>query len=40
MKGDFDNRAYYDAYQIGMAHGDQAGAKVFAQRAYGGEIVL
>jgi hypothetical protein len=27
-------RAYYDAFQIAIAHGDQARAKVFAQRAY------
>lgn len=27
-------RAYYDALQIAIAHGDQARAKVFAQRAY------
>jgi hypothetical protein len=27
-------RAYYDALQIAIAHGDQARAKVFAQKAY------
>jgi hypothetical protein len=27
-------RAYYDALQVAIAHGDQARAKVFAQRAY------
>jgi hypothetical protein len=27
-------RAYYDAFQIAIAHGDQARAKVFAERAF------
>jgi hypothetical protein len=27
-------RAYYDAFQIAIAHGDQARAKVFAERCY------
>jgi len=31
-------RAYYDAFQIAIAHGDQARAKVFAQRAYEGRL--
>lgn len=32
-------RAYYDAMQVAIAHGDQARAKVFAQRAYDVRIV-
>jgi hypothetical protein len=31
-------RAYYDAFQIAIAHGDQARASVFAQRAYEGRL--
>jgi hypothetical protein len=31
-------RAYYDAFQIAIAHGDQARARVFAQRAYEGRL--
>lgn len=31
-------RAYYDAFQIAIAHGDQARARVFAQRAYEGNL--
>lgn len=31
-------RAYYDAFQIAIAHGDQARAKIFAQRAYEGRL--
>ncbi|KAH7081257.1 hypothetical protein BKA63DRAFT_530376 [Paraphoma chrysanthemicola] len=33
-------RAYYDALQITIAHGDQARAKVFAERAHGSRLVL
>jgi hypothetical protein len=32
--------AYYDALQIAIAHGDQARAKVFAERAYAARVVL
>lgn len=31
-------RAYYDAFQIVIAHGDQARAKVFAERAYAARL--
>ena len=27
-------RAYYDAFQVAIAHGDKARAKIFAERAY------
>ncbi|KAH7091539.1 hypothetical protein FB567DRAFT_558400 [Paraphoma chrysanthemicola] len=33
-------RTYYDALQIAIAHGDQARAKVFAERAYSNRRVL
>jgi hypothetical protein len=33
-------RAYYDALQITIAHGDQARAKVFAERAYAARVVV
>jgi hypothetical protein len=34
------SRAYYDALQISIAHGDQARAKVFAERAYRTRVLL
>lgn len=33
------SRLYYDAFQISVAHGDQARAVVFAERAYNARIV-
>lgn len=33
-------RVYYDAFQIVIANGDQARAKVFAERAYAGRAIL
>ncbi|KAK3364665.1 hypothetical protein B0T25DRAFT_470953 [Lasiosphaeria hispida] len=33
-------RVYYDALQIAIAHGDQARARVFAQRAYAARVVV
>ncbi|KAK3669538.1 hypothetical protein LTR78_010592 [Recurvomyces mirabilis] len=32
-------RAYYDAFQIAIAHGDKARAKVFAERAYAARVI-
>lgn len=37
--GAFIPRLYYDAFQISIAHGDQARASVFAERAYKGRVV-
>ena len=44
--GDFDidsgaliARLYYDAFQISVAHGDQARGRVFAERAYKARII-
>jgi len=34
------SRLYYDALQIAIANADQARAKVFAERAYAGRVVL
>ncbi len=31
-------RAYYDAFQTAIAHGDQARAKTFAERAYAARL--
>ena len=32
-------RAYYDAFQIAIAHGDKARAKIFAERAYAARVI-
>ncbi|KAF1811002.1 hypothetical protein P152DRAFT_73632 [Eremomyces bilateralis CBS 781.70] len=32
-------RLYYDAFQVGIAHGDQARASVFAERAYEARVI-
>jgi hypothetical protein len=32
-------RAYYDAFQIAIAHGDEARAKIFAERAYAARVI-
>jgi hypothetical protein len=32
-------RLYYDAFQISVAHGDQARASVFAQRSYEARLI-
>jgi hypothetical protein len=34
------SRAYYDAFQIAIGHGDKARAKVFAERAYMARMIV
>lgn len=33
-------RAYYDAFQIAIGHGDKARAKIFAERAYVARLIV
>ncbi|KAF1981467.1 SET domain-containing protein [Aulographum hederae CBS 113979] len=37
--GALDARAYYDAFQVCAAHGDQARASVFAERSYQARVI-
>jgi hypothetical protein len=37
--GVLNGRLYYDAFQISIAHGDQARASVFAERAYKARVI-
>jgi hypothetical protein len=33
-------RAYYDAFQIAIGHGDKARTKIFAERAYMARMIV